>query len=152
MRAKLANRKTRFANRAWRSYWSVHVEAWLRSGVSRHRYCREHGLLPRTMSKWIKHLETPLPTPSKLKRRREKSWVRPKHVRVPAVGTTASRAFWLMHVDAQQASGLTFPEYANAHHLNVRRLRREVREFLRNPEAPNWRELMHPANRPPVRY
>ncbi len=57
-----------------------------------------------------------------------------------------------MHVDAQQASGLTFPEYANAHHLNVRRLRREVREFLRNPEAPNWRELMHPANRPPVRY
>jgi hypothetical protein len=74
------------------------------------------------------------------------------HVRVPADGTIALRAFWLMHVDAHLASGLTCTEYANAHRLNVRRLRREVREFQRNPKPPDWRVLMHPSNRPPGRY
>jgi len=103
------------------------------------------------MSKWIKHLETPLPKAPRAPDR-PKKWVKPMHVRMPAAGTIALRAFWLMHVDAQQASGLSATEYGNVHRLNVRRLRREVREFLRNPEAPNWRELMHPSNRPPGRY
>jgi hypothetical protein len=66
--------------------------------------------------------------------------------------TIGLKAFWLMHVDAQWASGSPVTEYANARRLNVRRLRREVREFLRNTEAPNWRELMHPANRPRGQY
>jgi hypothetical protein len=66
--------------------------------------------------------------------------------------TIGLKAFWLMYVDAQQASGLSATEYANARRLNVRRLRREVREFLRTPEAPNWRELMEPANRPRGQY
>jgi hypothetical protein len=46
--------------RSWENahspYWSLHVEAWRRSGLSRTEYCRRHGLKKQTLDRWMKHL------------------------------------------------------------------------------------------------
>lgn len=39
-------------------YWSMHVEAWRQSGLSRAEYCRCHALSKRTFDKWMKHLSS----------------------------------------------------------------------------------------------
>lgn len=46
----------RFENTAHQSYWSVHIEAWRQSGVSRTRYCRDHGLNRHTFGSWVIYL------------------------------------------------------------------------------------------------
>ena len=45
-----------FENTAHRKYWSVHIEAWRQSGLSRSRYCRDHDLNRRTFSNWMIYL------------------------------------------------------------------------------------------------
>jgi len=98
------------------------------------------------MLRWIRVLEAPLP-----KRRRARETQPPvKLARTPAVGSTASKAFWMMHAEAQRGSGLNATEYANAHRLPVRRMRRESRRFREAPQAQSWRDLMHPAHRAPM--
>ncbi|MGO9674070.1 MAG: IS66 family insertion sequence element accessory protein TnpA [Methylocella sp.] len=42
-----------FENKARRAWWSVHIEAWRRSGLSLAKYCVQHGLDPRTFGRWI---------------------------------------------------------------------------------------------------
>jgi hypothetical protein len=57
-----ANKRVRyFECKALRAYWSVHIQAWLRSGISRAEYCRVHRLTVSTMKGWIRALETPIP-------------------------------------------------------------------------------------------
>ena len=45
-----------FENTARRTWWSVHVEAWQRSGLSQRRYCRQHRLDTTTFARWLKVL------------------------------------------------------------------------------------------------
>lgn len=42
-----------FENKARRSYWAVHIEAWRRSGVTRTEYCRRHRLNKGTFDRWL---------------------------------------------------------------------------------------------------
>lgn len=37
-------------------YWSEHIAAWLRSGLSQGAYCREYGLSQSSLSYWRKRL------------------------------------------------------------------------------------------------
>jgi transposase-like protein len=37
-----------------RQYWREHVGAWRRSGLSQAAYCRQHGLIPRQLSYWVR--------------------------------------------------------------------------------------------------
>ncbi len=121
-----ASKRVRYnESKALRSYWSVHIEAWLRSGVCREAYCREHRLTRATMKRWIKVLETPIPK----RHRVEKKLAKMKLARMPAARTIAFKAFWMMHSEAQHDSGLTPIQYANAHRLPVRRMRRMSREY-----------------------
>jgi transposase-like protein len=143
----MAERKKKwrwFECKARRAYWSVHIEAWLRSGVTHTEYCRAHRLTRRTMLRWIKALDTPLPK----RRRAEKKPAKVKYTRLPWLRTRAFTAFWMMHVEALRGSGLKATEYAAAHRLPPRRLRRMRGEFERTPPAQDWRELMHPRGRP----
>ena len=39
-------------------YWSEHIAAWQRSGLSQGAYCRRHGLSQSSLSYWRKRLET----------------------------------------------------------------------------------------------
>ena len=50
---------------------------------------------------------------------------------VPNPHTIDFKVFWMMHAEAKHESGLTAVQYANAHHLPVRRMRRESRQFAR---------------------
>ena len=45
-----------FQNKARREWWSIHVEAWQRSGVSQAEYCRQHRFDEKTFTRWLKHL------------------------------------------------------------------------------------------------
>jgi len=38
------------------AYWSEHVAAWQRSGLSQGAYCRQHGLSQNSLSYWRKRL------------------------------------------------------------------------------------------------
>ena len=40
------------------AYWSEHIAAWQRSGLSQGAYCRRHGLSQSSLSYWRKRLET----------------------------------------------------------------------------------------------
>lgn len=132
--------KRYYESRARRAYWSLHIEAWLRSGVTRYEYCNDNRLCWRSMRNWMRALETPLP-------RKRKAIKKPAPVtlaRMPKPHTIAFKAFWLMHAEAQHGSGLTPTQYANAHRLPVRRMRRESRAFTRAVPAQDWRDMLHP--------
>jgi transposase-like protein len=45
-----------FQNKARRERWSIHIEAWQRSGVSQAEYCRQHRFDEKTFTRWLKHL------------------------------------------------------------------------------------------------
>jgi hypothetical protein len=42
-----------FQNKARREWWSIHIEAWQRSGLSERRYCRMHRLTGTTFTRWL---------------------------------------------------------------------------------------------------
>ena len=46
----------RFENKARQSWWLVHIEAWRQSGLSRAKYCRQHGLTTTTFGRWLNYL------------------------------------------------------------------------------------------------
>src|SRR5215467_15972417 len=108
---RMGNRRS-WAN-AHSPYWSLHVEAWRRSGLSRAEYCSRHGLKPKTFARWMKHLigveearkhaDELRELRRKEKGRKRKEPPRPTH-RFGARTDTRSRAiqaFWAMHVEAR---------------------------------------------------
>ena len=48
------------SRRSWEKahspYWSLHVEAWRRTGLSRAEYCARRGLKPKIFARWMTHL------------------------------------------------------------------------------------------------
>ena len=111
--------KSWFENKARRSFWSVHVDALRRSGVSRTEYCRRHRLNKSTFDRWLRVLNS-------LEFVREEARKRRKRTREPVSGdkrNKAVQAFWAMHVEALNWSGVTARDYAAAHHMSVYSLR-----------------------------
>lgn len=145
---KVFKKRTRYESTARRSYWQVHMQAWLRSGVTRSEYCRDNRLDRATMVRWIKALEVPVPKRRPTPKKQDKT----KLSRMPVARTIAFKAFWMMHAEAQHESGLTPTQYADAHRLPVRRMRRESRQFARVIPPQDWREMLHSSNRPPGSY
>ena len=95
--------KSWFENKARRSFWSVHVDALRRSGVSRTEYCRRHRLNKSTFDRWLRVLNS-------LESVREEARRRRKRTREPVSGDRRNKvvqAFWAMHVEALNWSGLT---------------------------------------------
>jgi len=154
-----------FENTAHRKYWSVHIEAWRQSGLSRSRYCRDHGLNRRTFSSWMiylmgreearKHEEYQ----AELRREQtlrnfEKGRVRKqKGLRFGARTDTQSRAvqaFWAMHLEALTWSGMSLRQYAYS--LNLSRFAlQKWRKRLEDGELEiDWRAQLHPSARPCV--
>ena len=48
------NSMSRQANHQW---WEGHVSGWSKSGLTQSAYCREHGLLPKTLSAWVNRMK-----------------------------------------------------------------------------------------------
>lgn len=118
-----------FKCKARRAYWSVHLQAWLKSGVTRTRYCTVHRLNRRSFERWLKVVQTLLPPP----RRARKKPPKVTYAYLPAARTRACTAFWLMHVEALHGSGLHAIGYAWAQRLPVRRLRKLSCQFRGQP-------------------
>jgi transposase-like protein len=132
-----------FENKARRSFWSVHVEAWHRSGVSRARYCRDNRLNPDTFKRWLMVLdkqETARIRARELRKRTREPISRDRH-------NKAVQAFWAMHVEALNWSGLTAKDYAAAHHISVESLRTWRARFDADPLQVDWRARLHPSIR-----
>jgi transposase-like protein len=142
-----------FANKALRAWWSTHVEAWQRSGLSQRAYCRRHHLTETTFVRWRKlfvdekalRAEAELAREERLERRRRNGRPVSKDKRCRAV-----QAYWAMHVEAMNWSGMSVREYAVALRLSERSLRR-WRDLLDHGEVSiDWRAVLHPSARPQI--
>jgi len=144
-------------------YWSLHVEAWHRSGLSRMDYCVRHGLKRKTFARWMKHLigvEEARKHAEELRelRRKERHQQRKNSggkmrqrrrfgVRIDT-RSRAVQAFWAMHVEALNWSGMSVRDYATALLLSPLSLRK-WRDRLDDGEMQiDWRAHLHPSARP----
>ena len=135
-----------FENKGRQAWWSVHVEAWLRSGTNRTKYCRLHRLNKTTFDRWLKVLNAAESVRERARQRRKRS-------REPVYGDKRSKAvqaFWAMHVEALNWSGSTAKDYANAHHISVDSLRTWRARLDAAPLEVDWRARLHPSIRPTV--
>lgn len=139
-----------FENTARRSWWSVHVDAWQRSGLSQRRYCRQHRLDTTTFARWLKVLADAeslrLQRHFDAEKRRQR---RPRRLSTEK-RNRAVQAFWAMHVEAMTWCGLSARDYAAAHRLSVHSLLR-WRDLLDAGEVEvDWRARLHPSALPQV--
>lgn len=143
-----------FENKARQAWWSVHVEAWYRSGLSRTRYCRDHGLNRRTFSNWMIYLvgreEARKHEEYRKELRREQSRKnlekgrerRRKGLRFGErtdMQSRAVQAFWSMHAEALNWSGMSLRHYAMALNLSRRALGKWRKRLEDGELEINWR-------------
>lgn len=145
-------------------YWSMHVEAWRQSGLSRAEYCRCHGLARRTFDKWHKHLvsaedarkHAEYQAQLRREQRRKEQEYKPRRRPKPRFGANtdircrALQAYWAMHVEALNWSGMSISEYAVALNLSPYALRRWRNRLDDGEVEIDWRAHLHPSARPGV--
>ena len=140
-----------FENKARRQWWSVHVEAWRRSGLSQSKYCRAHRLTETTFNRWLNSINGAQTARTAAEVLREQRRLR--HRGGPAAlckskRSVAVQAFWAMHVEAFTWSGMAAAPYAAAHHISANSLRR-WRDLLESGEVEvDWRPSS--SERPPA--
>ena len=153
------------ASRSWEKannpYWSEHVETWYRGHQEPTEYCRRrklsitafgqsvHNLVsPEDLRKRAKHLQ-------KLRRKAVKKAPPKRPRRSPRYrysvrtdsGPIALRAFWSMHVEAMNWSGMGLAEYAAALGLSPHALRIWRDRLEDSGDDMDWRSLLHPSAR-----
>ncbi|MCO6180809.1 transposase [Ciceribacter sp. RN22] len=150
--------------KAYSPYWSMHVEAWRQSGLNRTEYCRQHGLSKNTFDKWMKHLISAEDARKHKEylaelRRKESREEREERLRKRArlrfavsteIRGKALQAFWAMHVEAMNWSGMGVREYAASLHLSPTSLRKWRDRLEESEEDVDWRAHLHPSARPVV--
>ncbi len=135
-----------FEHKARRAWWATHLEAWRRSGVTRTEYCRLHRLNKSTFDRWLNALNL-------LESAREAARKRRTRTREPVSTDNrnkAVQAFWAMHVEALNWSGVSAKDYAAAHHISVYSLRTWRARLDADPLQIDWRARLHPSVRPPI--
>jgi len=140
-----------FKNEALRSFWSVHVEAWRRSGLSKRKYCRQHRLSGSTFDRWLRHLIDAETLKIRAELRREERRERLRKKRSPVSKDQRCRAvqaFWAMHVEAMRWCGMNMQAYSRAHGISQHSLRRWRDLIDANEVEIDWRTHLHPSARP----
>ncbi|WP_063693976.1 IS66-like element accessory protein TnpA [Bradyrhizobium stylosanthis] len=139
--------RKQYENRARRTWWSVHIEAWRKSGLSRRSYCRQHRLDQGSFARWLSVLVDveALKVQAELKRE-QRRLQRPLKLSSDA-RSRAVQAFWAMHVEAMTWSGRSVRAYAKAHGLSRFALQR-WRDLINTNEVEiDWRAQLHPSAR-----
>jgi transposase-like protein len=156
----MGNRRS-WAN-AHSPYWSLHIEAWRRSGLSRAEYCGRHGLKVKTFARWMKHLIgaeearrhaeelCELRRKERGRQREETAQPRSRFGARTDMRSRAIQAFWAMHVEALNWSGMSTGEYASALLLLPWALRKWRARFDDGEVAIDWRAHLHPSARPQI--
>jgi hypothetical protein len=150
-----------FENAPRQSFWMVHIEAWRRSGLTRTEYCRQHRLTKGTLERWLTYLagkETArkhVEYQAELRRQKRREERGKKRVRLRYGISTDERsrglrAFWAMHVEAMNWSGMGVREYAAALQLSPYALRKWRDRLEQVEEEIGWRAHLHPSARPVV--
>jgi hypothetical protein len=135
-----------FEHKARRAWWSTHLEAWRRSGVTRTEYCRLHRLNKSTFDRWLAALNL-LESAREQARKRRKRSCEPVSM---DKRNKAAQAFWAMHVEALNWSGVSAKDYAAAHHISVYTLRTWRARLDAAPLQVDWRARLHPSALPTV--
>lgn len=153
-----------FENTARQSYWAVHIEAWQRSGLTRTEYCRRHRLTKDTLDRWLKYFagvdaarkhaeyqaELRRQQKRELKEQRRQRRARLRFGVSTDDRNRALQAFWAMHVEAMNWSGMGVREYAAALHLSTTSLRKWRDRLDEHEVEIDWRAHLHPSARPVV--
>jgi len=153
-----------FQNKARREWWSIHIEAWRRSGLSRKAYCRRHRLDNGTFTRWLNVLAgeeaarklVEYQTELRREKRREEREKGLRKRRRQAFGIStntrnrAMQAFWAVHVEAMNWSGMGVREYAAALSLSPYALRTWCDRLDDGEVEIDWRAHLHPSARPLV--
>ncbi|MFG1352636.1 IS66 family insertion sequence element accessory protein TnpA [Xanthobacter autotrophicus] len=151
-----------FENTARQSWWRVHVEAWRESGLDRTNYCRQHGLWKCTFDRWLNYLagqdaarkHAEYQAELRREKRREAQEKRQrKRARLRFSVSTDARnralqAFWAMHVEAMNWSGMGVREYAAALQLSPTSLCKWRDRLDEVEDTIDWRAHLHPSARP----
>lgn len=133
-------------NPAKRSWWLVHVEAQRKSGLTVTKYCNQHGLVRWTFNKWRREL-----TDWEEQKIQQKLKARNRYLpRSADKRRQATQAFWAMHVEAWQWSGLHLRDYSSALRLSPYSLKRWRNLIEAEEIVIDWRALLHPSARPPI--
>ncbi|KJC55111.1 hypothetical protein UP10_39910 [Bradyrhizobium sp. LTSPM299] len=146
-------------------FWSNHVTAWYRSALEAERYCRKHDLSTSSLMRWARHLLSAedlrkrvedlqkLRQKERYRQRRNAQPKRPKRpprnrysVRTDS-GPISLQAFWGMHVEAMNFSGMGHAEYAAALGLSPHSLRIWRDRLEQSGNEMDWRSLLHPSAR-----
>jgi len=131
-------------NPAKRSWWLVHVEAHRKSGLTVTKYCAVHGLCRNKFGEWRRALT------DWEERKSQRNLARKRLYQPISMDRRrqATQAYWAMHVEAWQWSGLTLREYSSALNLSSHSLKR-WRNLIESEEVEiDWRALLHPSARP----
>lgn len=142
-----------FGGKARHSFWSVHVEAWRQSGLTRRKYCNEHGLNQETFARWLKHLIDEETLKQRDKLLRHERWKRRRLGHSPlstSARNKAVQAFWAMHVEALLWSGMSARNYGAAHHISHFTLNKWVKKMEAGDLDIDWRAHLHPSARPKI--
>jgi transposase-like protein len=140
------------------------VEAWRRSELNRTEYCRRHGLSKNTFDRWMKHLvgkddarkhaEYLLELRQEERQhKRDKAAKRRQRQRFGVSTDTRScavQAFWAMHVEAMNLSGMSVREYAAGLQLSPISLRKWRDRLDDGTLEIDWRAHLHPSARPQI--
>ena len=149
-----------FENPARREWWSVHIEAWQRSGLSQRRYCRIHRLTGTTFTRWLRTITDAeaakiraqtanILAETERDERRKQRKGRPLKLSGDK-RSQAAQAFWAMHVETLNWSGMTLTHYAAAARISRFSLRR-WRDLIDGGEVEiDWRAQLHPSARPQI--
>lgn len=137
-----------FENKARREWWSIHVEAWRRSGLGIRKYCRQHRLGENTFRRWLNVLADAkaLQAQAELLREERRQRHHKRRIRLSTgIRSKAVQAYWAMHVEAMNWSGMGLQAYAWAHGISRYSLRR-WRDLIAAEEVQiDWRTHVHPS-------
>lgn len=146
-------------------FWSNHVAAWYRSALEAEQYCRKHDLSTTSLMRWARHLlsaedlrkraEHLRKLPRKTSKHQHKTAQSKRRRRYPRyryglrtdTGPVALWAFWGMHVEAMNWSGMGHAEYAAALGLSPHALRIWRDRLEQSGNEMDWRSLLHPSAR-----
>ncbi len=142
-----------FEGEARQSFWSVHVEAWRRSKLSKRKYCGEHLLSVHTFDRWMEHfmgkeaekLRAELLRDDQRKKRLQSYLPLRRHWR-----NKAAQAFWAMHVEALIWSGMSAKSYAMSHNISPYSLKKWCHKIDEEGLEIDWRAHLHPSARPKI--
>jgi transposase-like protein len=139
-----------FEGEARQNYWSVHVEAWRRSKLTKRKYCGDHGLSVHTFDRWMEHfmgkeaakLRAELLREERRKKRLQNYLPVKRHWK-----NKAAQAFWAMHVEALIWSGMSAKAYAMSHNISPYSLKNWAHKIQEEGLEIDWRTHLHPSAR-----